>query len=488
MKASQMFHGVKPVLGGIAMRAQFRQEEAYEDALAHVIARRAGIPPIKLGFEDAREQPAEAPPPPLAIEEFRVTGEEEGARGLERLFCPLGSRAFHQAQYERTRPMLFRGPRERFHHLVSWEALTDLIYNRNLSQSQLQVVQDSNYVPDHLYSYLGYRFGSRSHAPWHGTVNPQRFEAFVRNGASVILNSVHTIHEPARALISEIESSVATYAGVNLYASWRATPCFSTHWDDHDVYIIQVRGQKVWRLWGEVRRQPLGRDVEPNDVAPAHPVWTGTLDEGDVLYIPRGWWHSAHVAEENDGRGTIHLTLTPHYLKGTDLLRWLEARVASHEGLRRNVPLFANDESLRDFLLEFRKVVDAALVEAGEGALAHDLQRSWQALAPGQFLERIEPWRSEAWEELELSIRGWEQARVRVGPGEGVFGLRANGQEFELDARCRSLIESLLERGPIRVGEFLELAAASFERKFATDFAVELIKVGAAIATAKNGA
>lgn len=487
-EASDMFRGVKPVLSRTAMRDEFRHEEDYEEALAQVIARRAGIRPFQVGYEKDIEEPVDVPPARLDIEEFPVTGGEEGLRGLERLFCPLGSRAFHQTQYERARPMLFRGPRERFHHLVSWETLTDLIYNRNLHREQLQVAQDGNYVPEHLYSYVGNGFGSRLHQSWHSRIDPQKLEAFVRNGASVILNSLQTIHEPARALISEIENGMAIYAGVNLYATWRATPCFSTHWDDHDVYILQVRGRKVWRLWGEVRREPLRRDVEPNQVAPSRPLWTGSLDEGDVLYIPRGWWHSAHVAKENDGRGTIHLTLSPHNVTGTDFLGWVAAKVAAHEGLRRNVPLYANEESLREFLLEYRKVVDAALVEAGEGALLHDLQRAWQARATGQFLQQIDPWRSEAWEELELSIRGWEQARVVGRSGEGVFALCANGQQFEFDARCLSLIELLLDRGAIRVGEFLEIAGASFTSEFASDFAVRLIKEGVVVATERNTA
>ena len=486
MKASEMFRGVKPVLGGTATQDEFRQEEVYEDALAHVIARRAGVPPFSVGYEKVVEEPVDVPTPGLEIDEFQATGEEEGVRGLERLFCPLGLRAFHQAQYERARPMLFRGPRERFHHLVSWETLTDLIYNRNLGKEQLQLVQDGNSVPDSLYSYFGSGFGARPLSAWQPKVNPQKLEAFVRNGASVIVNGIHTLHQPARALINEIESAMAVYANVNLYATWRATPCFTTHWDDHDVYILQVRGRKVWRLFGEVRRHPLRHDVEPNRVAPSHPVWTGTLDEGDVLYIPRGWWHSAHVARADDGRGTLHLTLSPHHLGGTEFLGWVAAKVAGHEGLRRNVPLYANEESLREFLLEYRKVVDAALVKAGEGALVDDLQRAWQARATGQFLQQIDPWRGEAWEELELSIRGCEQTRVLGRHGEDVFVLRANGQEFEFDARCLSLIQLLLDRGSIRVGEFLEIAGASFPSEFARDFAVRLIKEGVAVATTKN--
>ncbi len=488
MKASEMFRGVKPAPGGMASRAEIRHAGEYEEALAQVLSRRAGIPPIKVGYEKAAEEPVDAPSAPLVIEEFRAAGNDGGLRGLERLFCPLASRTFHQAQYERSRPMLFHGPRERFHDLVSWEALTELIYNRNLTKAQLQVVQDSNYVPAELYSYFyfGNGFGSRPLSPWHGNVDPQKLEAFVRSGASVILNSVQTIHEPVRALIDEIESAMAVYAGVNLYASWRATPCFATHWDDHDVFILQVRGQKVWRLWGEVRRQPLKRDVEPNEVAPPEPLWTGALEEGDVLYIPRGWWHGAHVADENDGQGTIHLTLSPRYLTGGGLLAWLEAKVAGHERLRRNVPVYANEESLHGFLIEYRQVVDAALVEAAEGALVDDMRRRWQARSPAPFLERIDPWRNEAWKELRLSIRGWEQACVVARPGKDIFALRANGQEFELDVRCLNLIEWLVDRGPVRVGEFLEMAGASFAGEFASDFAVRLIKEGVAIATAEH--
>ena len=75
-----------------------------------------------------------------------------------------------------------------------------------------------------------------------------------------------------------------------------------------------------------------------------------------------------------------------------------------------------------------------------------------------------------------------------VRPGEDVFALWANGQQFELDARCLCLIELLLDRGAIRIGEFLEIAGASFPSEFASDFAVRLIKEGVAVATAKNAA
>ena len=49
-------------------------------------------------------------------------------------------------------------------------------------------------------------------------------------------------------------------------------------------------------------------DVAPNPAPPTRPVWSGALNSGDLLFIPRGWWHDACIPEERDGEGSIHLT------------------------------------------------------------------------------------------------------------------------------------------------------------------------------------
>ena len=53
------------------------------------------------------------------------------------------------------------------------------------------------------------------------------------------------------------------------------------------------------------RKYPLAVDVEPTVEKPDTPLWEGMLEDGDLLYIPRGWWHVATPLDEP----TLHLTV-----------------------------------------------------------------------------------------------------------------------------------------------------------------------------------
>ena len=63
------------------------------------------------------------------------------------------------------------------------------------------------------------------------------------------------------------------------------------HVDSYDVFLLQVRGRRRWRV-GLPRRSPRLRDDVPLKMlatfAPRHD-WL--LEEGDMLYLPPGWGH-----------------------------------------------------------------------------------------------------------------------------------------------------------------------------------------------------
>lgn len=78
------------------------------------------------------------------------------------------------------------------------------------------------------------------------------------------------------------------------------------HWDPRDNLLAQVYGRKrVLMVSAEQSRHvyPTGRNVDQSAVDPdapdlrAHPLWheatryEGVIAPGDVLVIPRGWWH-----------------------------------------------------------------------------------------------------------------------------------------------------------------------------------------------------
>ena len=80
---------------------------------------------------------------------------------------------------------------------------------------------------------------------------------------------------------------------VNTYLTTQDTSGFTLHWDDHDVIIVQLAGEKSWDVRTPSRPVPIYRDAAPNSEPSNEHVWSGTLTAGDVMHIPRGYWHQA---------------------------------------------------------------------------------------------------------------------------------------------------------------------------------------------------
>jgi len=80
---------------------------------------------------------------------------------------------------------------------------------------------------------------------------------------------------------------------------------------------------------------------------PETALWEGMLEDGDMLYIPRGWWHVAVPLNEP----TLHLTIGVHQLTGLDFLSWYADRLRTSVSVRQDLPRLGTAED-REMRLE----------------------------------------------------------------------------------------------------------------------------------------
>ncbi|XP_072668431.1 ribosomal oxygenase 2 isoform X2 [Canis lupus baileyi] len=107
-------------------------------------------------------------------------------------------------------------------------------------------------------------------------------------------------HQPQRfkdelwRIQEKLECYFGSLVGSNVYITPAGSQGLPPHYDDVEVFILQLEGQKHWRLYHPT--VPLAREysVEAEERI-GRPAYEFTLKPGDVLYFPRGTVHQADV-------------------------------------------------------------------------------------------------------------------------------------------------------------------------------------------------
>ena len=256
----------------------------------------------------------------------------EVASILSRLLEPHTAEEFLASSWGQTYKHI-RGRAGRFASLLPWERLNEILRQHRLGFPRLRLMRDGKSLP--VNSYLRHTSGARGRQSI-PRLQPVKFTGQLRAGATLVLDAVDELHEPLEELAADLERFFHERVQINSYAGWHTSRGFDLHWDDHDVFILQVTGRKRWAVYGETRPYPLAGDTDLPK--PAHaPLWEATLEDGDLLYIPRGWWHVAQPLDEP----TLHLTVGIHKRTGIDLLGWLAEQLRASETFRQDLPRFA---------------------------------------------------------------------------------------------------------------------------------------------------
>jgi hypothetical protein len=255
----------------------------------------------------------------------------------------------------------------------------------------------------------------------------------------------------------------------NAYVTPRQSQGFNDHYDVHDVFVLQVSGEKHWRIRAPVhkwptRDQPWTNYRERVEAAAAEtPLLDVTLREGDCLYLPRGYLHSATATEDV----SAHLTLGVHTWTRAHLAEALvqEALRGLVESDEERAPLgvgvdvgeafdIADEvERLRASLLRTVDSIDVELVAARLSSQSASTARPGPIapLAQARRAQHMEP-------DAEVRVRPFVGVKL-VGEADGSAVLHTRAGSVTVPAEDRPAVEALLSSGRARVSDLgLDLA------------------------------
>jgi mannose-6-phosphate isomerase-like protein (cupin superfamily) len=253
---------------------------------------------------------------------------------LEWLLHPIKPEVFFQEFYERAPLLVERDDPARFSQLLSIEAIDRFLATTSPGAGQFFLVDAARELNPEDYT--------RAESNLPGLIDLPRVHELFRTGATISVSHLNERNAELAALCEAVEKTFSQHFQTNIYLSPPNAQGFKTHYDNHDVFVLQVAGSKLWTLYDtgvELPLQSQGFDPEKHVAGP--PTREFTLRAGDMFYCPRGLYHSARATDQT----SLHITLGLIGKTWADaLVEALSEACLASPAFRRNLPIgYAND-------------------------------------------------------------------------------------------------------------------------------------------------
>lgn len=310
-------------------------------------------------------QPTRTTPTPT-----RTTRTRRSADALGRCIEPVEEDRFLADHWERRPLVVERDEPDRFDDLLTREDVERLVESSGLRHPAFRLVRSderlkgSDYLVD---------------VPWRpaaftGMPDVARVAEAFAGGATLVVQGLHHWWPALAEFCRALETALEHPAQANAYYTPRSAQGLAVHHDTHDVFCLQLAGEKRWLVREPVWELPLRDQRFHADLGkPGPPVLDVTLRAGDTLYLPRGWLHAATTSESE----SLHLTV------GVNVYTWLDAFRAALDECAGDVDFRRSPSGAADALV--RRLAARLSPDDVRTRMRRKLVRTRRPILDGQF-------------------------------------------------------------------------------------------------------
>lgn len=220
-------------------------------------------------------------------------------------------------------------------NLLTWETVEEVLREK---KSALRIVQDGRVLKD--YVDLDFKSALEYH----------------QKGATLLLRYAEKSSPRLKEVADEFAAAFHTPVDIQLYCTPENHNAFGWHYDVEEVFIIQTKGSKTYQIRpNTVHPNPLVRSISKdfgyeNERTPIE--IKVTLEAGDFLYIPSGWWHIAKTQRES-----MHISIGLMPSSAVDILDYLPQFLAKNVFWRTRMPVHAKFENEKEEIAFYQEAM-----------------------------------------------------------------------------------------------------------------------------------
>jgi ribosomal protein L16 Arg81 hydroxylase len=361
------------------------------------------------------------------------------------LIAPVVPDAFFAEYWEKKPLHIRRADARLYESIVTLADLESVISAPTARYPAVRLAKNGGFYPPEAFTHT-FKFGDEAFG---GVIDMAIVQAEYRSGATIVLPALHRIWEPLERLCAGLSRFLDHPAHANAYLTPGAATGFTPHYDVHEVFVLQIAGRKHWRVRESKLKLPHRSQVfSPRGYTPSEPVLELDLAPGDLLYLPRGYVHTAATSEGNSAHVTIGVTV----FTWIELMSEMLAAAKRHEGFRRALPPgFASRPdvtmALKDGLVD---MLGELIKGADYDALIDDFARRVRSGAPksgSRFKSDVTVIG------LDTRLTVTQHGRYKIRASEDAVTLDFNGKTLKLPVQFKPILEQICRHRSFRTGE-----------------------------------
>jgi ribosomal protein L16 Arg81 hydroxylase len=279
----------------------------------------------------------------------------ESCTELEKIISPIALPLFEEVYFEKKPLLISRNDTSYFRDLVSIELLDQYLERKDIRYPGIRLVKNGLELPQTDY-LTNFPYGNKV---FDNVIDNDRFFTLFSQGATAVFQAIHKTLPSLSGFCQRIEKYYNFPLQTNIYLTPRSSKGFQAHFDNHDVFVLQVHGSKVWKVYDSpiyLPTETFEKSMLPEHMVPQIEV---ELKQGDTLYIPRGFVHEAVTTNQV----SMHITLGLLSYKWIDVLRLIVNDAHKINGFKESFRFDKLDEqeiekTIKDLVNQLLSVVD----------------------------------------------------------------------------------------------------------------------------------
>lgn len=253
----------------------------------------------------------------------------EKINGISEILSPISLGKFKENYWENEFLIIKRDDENYYSSLFTFQEFDRILNHSVASGESVSVVRNAE------------KFEKKNFVDYQkldGRINLNQLYASYADGYSIVVNGVHQYNEGINNLVNSLRIDLSANIGANMYLTPANQKAFASHYDTHDVFVLQLHGEKKWNIYENSQFEiPPVNSPQPNfrkeELTLAKEV---TLKAGDFMYLPRGVPHDAYTEDQS----SLHITIGVYPIQWMDFFQKFIQIIGYKEiELRKSLPL-----------------------------------------------------------------------------------------------------------------------------------------------------